>query len=94
MCTIAHTEELVYSWELIMNTPTPGIYYHFKDPSKHYEVLGTAYHTETEELMVLYKPLYEFPYEYCVRPVAMFMEDVDKPELGYRGPRFVRIGDA
>jgi len=73
-----------------MNIPEPGIYYHFKNPEKLYEVLGTAFHTETEETLVLYKRLYEddIP-EYFVRPAAMFMEEVDRPDLGYKGPRFV-----
>lgn len=71
--------------------PAPGIYHHFKDPEKFYEVLGTAFHTETEEDLVLYKPLYETDKQFFVRPVAMFMEAVDKPELGYKGPRFVRV---
>lgn len=74
-----------------MNYPEPGTYHHFKDPEKRYEVLGTAFHTETEEDLVLYKPLYETDKEYFVRPVAMFLEHVDKPELGYAGPRFVRV---
>lgn len=69
-----------------------GIYYHFKDAAKHYEVLGTAFHTETEELMVVYKPLYEDAFHpLFVRPLAMFLEQVDKTELGYSGPRFVRV---
>lgn len=71
--------------------PAPGIYHHFKDPEKLYEVLGIAFHTETEEDLVLYKPLYETDKTFFVRPVAMFMEQVDKPELGYTGPRFVRV---
>lgn len=75
-----------------MTTPTPGIYYHFKDPTKLYEVIGPAFHTETEESLVLYKRLYEADIpEYFVRPVLMFMEEVDKPELGYHGPRFVKV---
>lgn len=74
-----------------MTAPVPGIYHHFKDPEKLYEVLGTAFHTETEEDLVLYKPLYETDKAFFVRPVGMFMEEVDKPELGYQGPRFVRI---
>jgi len=77
-----------------METPAPGIYYHFKDPSKQYEVLGTALHTETKELMAVYRPLYDDAVaSMFVRPVLMFMEDVDKPELGYAGPRFIRVGD-
>jgi hypothetical protein len=74
--------------------PERGIYHHFKDASKEYEVLGIAFHTETEEDMVAYKPLYETDKELFVRPLAMFMEEVDKPELGYTGPRFVRVRDA
>ena len=75
-----------------MRTVTPGIYYHFKHPEQHYEVLGIAFHTETEEDMVVYKPLYEGAIaELFVRPLAMFLEDVEKPELGYKGPRFVRV---
>lgn len=71
--------------------PIPGIYYHFKDPDKHYEVLGIAFNTETEEDMVVYRPLYECDKEFFVRPKAMFLEEVDKPELGYKGPRFIFI---
>ena len=70
-----------------------GIYHHFKDSAKEYEIMGTALHTETEELMVLYRPLYETDQEYFVRPLSMFMEHVDKPEIGYRGPRFVFVRD-
>lgn len=72
--------------------PEPGIYHHFKDPNKLYEVLGIAMHTETEEPMVLYKPLYENAWApLVVRPLAMFMEEVDKPEIPYKGPRFIFI---
>lgn len=74
-----------------METPASGIYHHFKDASKEYEVLGTAFHTETEELLVIYRPLYKTDYELFARPVAMFLEDVDKPEIPYRGPRFVFV---
>lgn len=74
-----------------MDQPARGIYHHFKDPAKEYEVLGTAFHTETKELLVIYRPLYETEYELFARPVAMFLEEVDKPEQGYRGPRFIRV---
>lgn len=67
-------------------------YYHFKDPTKLYEVVGSAMHTETEEQMVVYRPLYENPAApMFVRPLEMFMGEVDKPELGYKGPRFVQV---
>ena len=74
-----------------METITPGIYYHFKDPLRHYEVLGVALHTETEEPMVVYKPLYETDQELFVRPLPMFLENVDNPDIGYKGPRFDRV---
>lgn len=75
--------------------PKPGIYYHFKHPEKLYEVLGIAYHTETEEDMVVYRPLYEGAIAaYVVRPKAMFLEEVDRPEYGYQGPRFVFVREA
>ncbi len=77
-----------------METPRKGIYHHFKDASKEYEVLGTAFHTETEEMMVVYKPLYGTDYELFVRPVGMFLEEVAKPEIGYEGPRFVWIRES
>ncbi|MBU2220638.1 DUF1653 domain-containing protein [Patescibacteria group bacterium] len=77
-----------------MSNIAPGIYTHFKDSSKEYEVIGTAFHTETEEEMVVYKPLYEGAVaELFVRPASMFLELVSKPELGYEGPRFIRVRD-
>ena len=79
-----------------METPKPGaVYHHFKDVDKRYEVVGIAFNTETEEDMVLYKPLYENAFApLFVRPLAMFVEDVHKPELGYSGPRFIRVKNA
>ena len=78
-----------------MKEPELGIYYHFKDSTKHYEVLGIALHTETEERMGLYKRLYEAEIpEFFIRPLEMFMDTVDKPEIGYQGPRFVRVPDS
>ncbi|KND49335.1 MAG: hypothetical protein AB203_02970 [Parcubacteria bacterium C7867-008] len=74
-----------------MERLTPGIYYHFKHPEQHYEVLGIALHTETEEDMVIYKALYGEGRLYA-RPIEMFLEQVDKPDYGYTGPRFVFVG--
>ena len=64
----------------------PGIYQHFKD--RRYEVVGTGRHSETEEPLVFYRKLYD-DYSFWVRPVAMFVEQVDRD--GYRGPRFARV---
>ena len=42
--------------------------------------------------MVVYRPLYEGARAALfVRPRAMFLEEIDKPEYGYRGPRFIFI---
>ncbi|KND47283.1 MAG: hypothetical protein AB199_02550 [Parcubacteria bacterium C7867-004] len=78
-----------------METVRTGIYYHFKDPEKLYRVQGTAFHTETEETMVVYQPLYDDAVApLCVRPLTMFLEDVDRPELGYKGPRFIFVRES
>ena len=75
-----------------METLRKGIYHHYKDSSKEYEVLGVAFHTETEEDMAVYRPLYETDKELFVRPLLMFMGNVDTPE--YQGPRFVFLREA
>ena len=67
-------------------TIEPGIYEHFK--GQRYEVFGTAKHSETSEVFVSYRKLYD-DYSYWVRPVAMFTETVERD--GYSGPRFRRI---
>ena len=64
-----------------------GIYEHFK--GKQYEVVGTARHSETLEVMVVYKALYkgDFPEgSLWVRPLAMFKETVTVN--GRQAPRF------
>ena len=67
-----------------------GLYKHFKGPR--YFAKAIALHSETEEEFVVYEnvdeshghaPGYQF-----VRPIAMFLEHVEKPELNYSGPRF------
>jgi len=62
---------------------TPGIYRHFK--GNLYELIGTARHSETLELMVVYRALYG-ECGLWVRPAAMWSEQVERD--GYRGPRF------
>ena len=64
--------------------PAPGHYRHFKGGE--YEVLGVARHSETEERLVVYRPVGSD--QLWVRPVAMFIEEVDRPEG--RVPRFRR----
>ncbi len=60
-----------------MNSLIPtGRYRHYK--GRDYQVVGTARHTETEEDVVLYYPLYgdESERRYWVRPLAMCTEEV------------------
>ncbi len=64
-----------------------GIYQHYKGPL--YEVLDVCLHTETEELMVYYKPVQKT--QTFVRPLAMFQEMI-KTEDGVR-PRFEFMSD-
>ncbi|MEE4279834.1 MAG: DUF1653 domain-containing protein [Halieaceae bacterium] len=68
---------------------TPGRYEHYKGGE--YDVYGVARHSETEELLVVYRPRYGEG-ELWVRPLAMFIESVrvDGDEV----PRFKRIADA
>lgn len=66
----------------------PGRYRHYKGPE--YEVIGTARHSETEELMVVYRCLYG-DYSLWVRPLSMFRDVVNV--AGEQVPRFVRLGD-
>lgn len=61
-----------------------GTYRHYKD--KLYQVIGVALHSETQEPVVVYKPLYKSDAELWVRPYDMFVENiiVDGKEI----PRF------
>ncbi len=66
----------------------PGIYRHFK--GNMYEVIGVASHSETMELMVVYRALYG-EHGLWVRPAAMWNEIVEKEN--YTGPRFQYVND-
>jgi hypothetical protein len=72
-----------------MQPKTGEIYHHYKSPDKHYKIIGIAFHTETEEDMVVYQPLYETEHRLFVRPLKMFMEEVEVN--GEKKPRFVKI---
>ena len=65
-----------------------GRYRHFK--GREYEVLGLATHSETEEPMVVYRPLYG-ERGLWVRPAAMWNETVERDGKTFR--RFTYIGD-
>jgi len=69
--------------------PIPlGRYRHYK--GQYYSVLGFARHSETEECMVLYVPLYGEG-GYWVRPLAMFTETIEV--AGNAVSRFAYVGD-
>ena len=66
----------------------PGRYRHFKGGE--YEVLGLATHSETEEPMVVYRPLYG-ERGLWVRPADMWNETVERDGKTFR--RFTYLGD-
>ena len=59
----------------MMDEIRPGRYRHFK--GKEYQVLGLVRHSETEEWLVLYRPLYGDG-GLWVRPAAMWTEQVER----------------
>lgn len=56
-----------------------------------YEVLGVAIQAETDEALVIYKPLYESEFELFARPYAMFVENVEVN--GQVVPRFEKVDE-
>ncbi len=60
-----------------------GRYRHYKGGE--YQVLGVARHSETEEQLVVYRPLYG-EQGLWVRPLAMFTETIERD--GLVQPRF------
>lgn len=82
---------VIYESEFIMNHDTQeilGKYRHYK--GKEYQVIGVGKHTETEEVMVIYKALYE-PYEIWIRPFDMFFETVNVDGVAIQ--RFEKLED-
>jgi hypothetical protein len=71
-------------------TPLPatllGRYRHYK--GSEYEVIGVARHSETQEPLVVYKPLCDAT-GWWVRPHAMFFESLAVD--GRVQPRFTRV---
>ncbi len=71
----------------------PGqIYKHYKGDT--YKIITLAKHSETREWMVVYErqtDIVHNGWKMQVRPLDMFMEDVDVSEYNYKGPRFQYI---
>lgn len=84
-----------------MNIPNKGFYRHYKhNPQKGfndhiYEVIGIALHSEEKTYFVAYRPVYINKYlspaNFSVRPLAMFLENVEVD--GKVLPRFEYITD-
>lgn len=53
-----------------------------------YEVLGTAKHSETLEIMVVYRQCYG-DRELWIRPLSMWNEVIQRDD--YQGPRFTYV---
>jgi len=71
-----------------MQQPTPGSHWrHYKSDGTDlhtYEVIGTWVHSETEESMVIYRPLYPvwpeswaYGYDYVTRPLSPWYDIVE-----------------
>jgi hypothetical protein len=68
------------------NYPKIGTHYkHYKSTGclDHvYEIIGIGKHSETDEILIIYKPLYESSWmidsqaDFSVRPLEMFLENV------------------
>lgn len=75
-----------------MNIPRPGsLYRHFK--GNYYRIIGTGTHTETEELLVIYKK--EGDALIWIRPLGNFLSKVDRskyPDVEQEY-RFVKIDE-
>ena len=69
-------------------TLKPGRYRHYKGSD--YQVIDVARHSETEELLVVYRTLYG-EYDLWVRPLEMFTEEVVVD--GKTLPRFTFISE-
>ena len=70
-----------------MDEIKPGRYRHFK--GNEYEVIGLARHSETQEVMVVYRALYG-DFGLWVRPARMWNETVERDGKTFR--RFTYIG--
>ena len=75
------------SLEVMEKELKPGKYKHFRGGD--YQVIDVAIHSETEELMVVYLPLYGDNPEVWVRPLSMFDEVIVRD--GVQLKRFKKV---
>ncbi|MDB5771374.1 MAG: hypothetical protein JWM42_1748 [Burkholderia sp.] len=72
---LSHNGGNLYREKMTNTTITPGVYEHYK--GKKYFVLGLSRNTESNEVCVVYRPLYETDWPQLVhRNAAMFFEHV------------------
>ncbi len=79
------------NYEEALSLIPPGRYRHFK--GREYQVLGIARHSETEEAMVVYRPLYGEG-GLWVRPAAMWNETVERDGKTQRRFTLIEAADA
>jgi hypothetical protein len=70
----------------VMVSIQPGLYEHYK--GGRYEVISVAVHSETHEMLVVYRSLTDS--QTWVRPLTMFAESIWA--VGRFVPRFRRVG--
>lgn len=67
-----------------------GLYSHFKGDQ--YRVTDLVHSSEDyNQILVVYYNVLEPKEHRAARPLEMFIEEVDKPEYNYRGPRFAYV---
>lgn len=66
-----------------------GRYLHYK--GNYYVAIGISVHSETLEELVVYIPQYPNEIPFWVRPLTMFVEEVELD--GKRLPRFAYMGE-
>jgi hypothetical protein len=74
-----------------METPAPGIYQHYKGGE--YRLYEIATHSETGELLAVYRPLYG-DRALWVRPLMMWSEEVAVGDETLQRFRFLRPAGA
>ncbi len=85
---MSHTPEFIALSEQAKTVHSGDRYRHFKGDE--YTVIGVGKHTETLEEFVVYQLTNQTDDVLCIRPVALFLDSVDRGE--YHGPRFQRLG--
>ncbi len=69
-----------------------GLYYHYKNNKRFYRLIDVGRNTETEEWMIIYKPLYKSAFaNLVIRPYKMFFDKVKDPTTGKSVSRFTRL---